>query len=134
MHIIERPGYETRRNRVEIETPSASCAVVAMFGEHDLADYEPIRHALELATRRRRHVIVDLTNCEFIDSTTVSLLLHARDEVISGGGTFGIVLPASESAVRRVAQVMSFDSLFTLYATVAAALLVPPPGPDYFAS
>jgi anti-anti-sigma factor len=128
----QHPADGTRPNRVEIETPSTACAIVALVGEHDLAEYAPLRDALDLAAARRRNLLIDLTACKFIDSTVVSLLLHARDEVSSDGGTFGVVLPAPGSAVHRLAGVMRFETLFPVHETLSAALHVPPPGPDYF--
>jgi len=151
MHISQNtPADRVHRNRVELETPTAALAVVSLVGDHDLADDEPLRQALDLAGARRRHLIVDLTECTFIDSTVVSLLLHAQGEIVSDGGRFGLVLPPI-GPVRRTAEVMYFASMFPLHDTRAAAMAAtgvstrstaapvltptvgaPPAGPDYF--
>jgi anti-anti-sigma factor len=135
-----------RPNRVEFETPSPTLAIVSLVGEHDLADYEPLQQTLELAASRRRHVIIDLSACEFIDSTVISLLLHAQGEVVSDGGRFAVVIPPGPGAVRRVAELMQLESLFPVYASLENAQLralttserrrtppatAVPAGPDY---
>jgi anti-sigma B factor antagonist len=137
-------------NRVEIETPSAALAVASLIGEHDLADCELLEQALHLAATRRRHLIIDLSRCEFIDSTGVALLLHAQGEVVSAGGRFAIVVPSHGTPVARVAEVLHFAALFPVFATLEAAQAAvtkpvilsgvaarpseiwPPAGPDYF--
>jgi anti-anti-sigma factor len=134
-----------RPNRIEFETPSAALIVVSLVGEHDLAEYEPLKEALDLAVSRRRHVIVDLSACEFIDSTVISLLLHAQGEVVSDGGRFGVVVARGSGAVSRVAELMRFESLFPVYDSLETAQLTAglrsdslskatrvPAGPDYF--
>jgi anti-anti-sigma factor len=139
--------HHIRANRVELETPSAAVAVVSLIGEHDLAEYEPLKATLDLAASRRRHVIVDLSNCAFVCSTVVSLFLHAQGEVVSDGGRFGVVIPPDSGAVSRVADLMEFESLFPVYESLETARSsvspssgwqsvadpgLVPAGPDYF--
>jgi anti-anti-sigma factor len=138
--------HHIRANRVELETPSAAVAVVSLIGEHDLAEYEPLKEALDLAASRRRHVIIDLSNCAFVCSTVISLLLHAQGEVVSDGGRFGVVIPPASGAVSRVAELMGLESLFPVHASLetarsglspssgwqsAAVQALVPAGPDY---
>jgi|1186.fasta_scaffold1181307_1 anti-anti-sigma factor len=104
------PLEEVRPNRVEIATPSGALAVVSLVGEHGLAEYEQLKQALDLAAARRRNLIVNLLPCEFIGSTVAGLLLHARDEVVSDGGRFALIVPR-EGPVRRVAELVRFDTL-----------------------
>src|SRR4051795_13197613 len=99
MHISQNPPADrVHPSRVELETPTEALAVVSLVGDHDLAEdeplrqalhppppllsvrgdpalaeEEPLRQALDLAAARRHHLIVDLTECTFIDSTVVSL-------------------------------------------------------------
>jgi anti-anti-sigma regulatory factor len=64
-------------------------------------------------------VIVDLSACEFIDSTVISLLLHAQGEVVSE--RFAVVIPPGPGAVLRVAELMQLESLFPVYASLENA-------------
>ena len=102
-------------HRVDLSYPSGALAVVELVGEHDIGLYKPIRDALHLAAARRRHVLVDLSQCLFIDSTVVSLLLAARDEVTSDHGQFALVIPTGDSTIARVTEVMGLVEMFTIY-------------------
>jgi anti-anti-sigma factor len=102
-------------SRVELSCPSPSLAIVELVGEHDLGHYEMLAELLALAAARRRHVLVDLSRCAFIDSTVVALLLAARDEVTSDRGRFALVIPAEQESVARVADLMGLADLFSIY-------------------
>jgi anti-anti-sigma factor len=106
---------------VEITWPSGSVAVVALVGEHDLGQFEPVRDALEVAAIRRRHVVVDLRGCEFLDSTVITVLLHAHDEVTTDRGRFSLVIREG-GAVARVADVMCLHDLFAIHGSLDEAL------------
>jgi anti-anti-sigma factor len=105
-------------SHVELSCPSASLAIVELVGEHDLGDYKNLAESLALAAARRRHVLVDLSRCAFIDSTVVALLLAARDEVTSDRGRFALVIPAGQGSVARVADVMGLVDLFDVYSNL----------------
>jgi anti-anti-sigma factor len=111
------PGLDDTLNRVELSCPSCSLAVVELVGEHDVGQYKLLAESLLLAASRRRHVLVDLSRCAFIDSTVVSLLLAARDEVTSDHGRFALVIPVENESVVRVADLMGLVDLFTIYST-----------------
>jgi hypothetical protein len=68
-------------------------------------------------------VIVDLTRCEFIDSSVVSLLLQAQGEIVSDGGRFALVVPsrAPAPALARMSDLMQFDALFPIHTSLDAA-------------
>src|SRR3954451_21341240 len=91
-------------SHVELSCPSASLAIVELVGEHDLGDYKNLAESLALAAARRRHVLVDLSRCAFIDSTVVALLLAARDEVTSDPGRGSLLLPPRAGAAARGAR------------------------------
>jgi anti-anti-sigma factor len=73
--------------------------------------------ALHLAAAQRRNVLVDLTRCDFIDSTVVSLLLAAHVEVSSDGGEFAVVIPPPPSPVARTAKIMGLAEMFPTYSS-----------------
>jgi len=73
--------------------------------------------ALRLAAAQRRHVLVDMTRCDFIDSTVVSLLLAAHVEVSADGGEFAVVIPPDPSAVARTARIMGLAEMFPTYSS-----------------
>ena len=74
------------------------------------------------AAIRGENVIVDLSDCEFIDSTAISMLLHTETIVARDGGRLVVALPAVENPVTRVAEVIKLAELLPTYASFDAAL------------
>jgi anti-sigma B factor antagonist len=109
-------------NRVEVDTPSIALAVVAVIGEHDLAQSGMLIEALATAAARRRDVLVDLSRCDFFDSTVISVLLDAQDEVTSDGGRFALVIPADAPHATRVVEVMQLTDILPIHASSDEAL------------
>ena len=108
-------------NGVEITMASASIAVISLRGEHDLAGYEPLRTGFARAAIHGANVIVDLSDCEFIDSTVISLILHTETIVARDGGRLVVALPAEENAVTRVAALIKLAERLPTYASFDAA-------------
>ena len=111
------PPAREDRPRVGLSCPSEALAVVDLIGEHDLGQFEMLGKALQLAAAQRRNVLVDMTQCDFIDSTVVSLLLAAHVEVSSGGGEFAVVIPPDPSPVARTAEIMGLAEMFPTYSS-----------------
>jgi|SRR3954467_9717940 anti-anti-sigma factor len=117
-----RTGGEREPNRVEIATRSLSLATVHVIGEHDLSQHMRLRDALDLAAARRRNLVVDLSQCAFIDSMLLRLLLYAQGEVSSDGGRFAVVVPADEGPVASMADMIDLVGLVPLYTSLQAAV------------
>jgi anti-anti-sigma factor len=113
---------ERRPTRIEIGFDVPSVAVVTLVGEHDLGHHELQKEAFATAAARRRHMVVDLTRCEFIDSAAISRLLDAQRKVTAAGGSFLIVLPAEENAVNRTAELMQLSTMLRICPSTADAL------------
>jgi anti-anti-sigma factor len=109
-------------NTVEVRSAPASIAIVSLVGEHDLGEYEQLQVAFERAAVRGRNVLVDLSRCEFIDSTMIGVLLHAQSVVAADQGRFAIALPSEPNAVTRVAEMVHLGELAPIYASVEEAL------------
>jgi anti-anti-sigma factor len=110
------------RNRVAVTLQSQALAAVELIGEHDLGQYQVLTAALDRATARRPNLLVDLTHCAFIDSTGISLLLRAYDDLSSAGGQFALVIPPEDGPVSRVAQIVSLAEIVPVYDSRAAAV------------
>jgi len=107
---------------IQAEVHSTHVAIVTLRGEHDLASGEELKAALVTASRRR-NVIVDLSGCTFIDSSVISVLLRASNELQERGGQLSLVIPrGGHRAVRTVFDLMSLDRLMPTHETRAAAL------------
>jgi anti-anti-sigma factor len=116
-------GFTSAANRVEIVLRSPSLAIVSLVGEHDLAQHEPLKEALETAAARRPNVLVDLSGCVFLDSTVISLLLHTQDEVVAGGGHFALVVPDGSTHTARVLDVMRLGDAVPIHDSLEAAFM-----------
>jgi anti-anti-sigma factor len=94
---------------IAVEFDAATAAVVTLRDEHDINTQQRVARALEM-TRGCRHVVVDLSECAFIDSSVIKVLLLASNELCKQGGLLELVIPRGEHiAVRRVFEVMSLD-------------------------
>src|SRR3954463_13740992 len=79
-------------------------------------------------------IVVDLTQCEFIDSSAIRALLLSREEKSPDGTSESLAVAASSDQILRILSVMGLDQVLPIEPTVdrAAAALsgwVPPPGP-----
>ena len=108
-------------NRVELETTSPTTAVLALVGEHDLAQHAMLRQGIDRAASLRRQLVIDLSRCAFIDSTTISLLLYAQHEVASNGGRIALVVAPSASPVAAVVELTRLAELIRIYPSLESA-------------
>jgi anti-anti-sigma factor len=112
----------TRLGSVALELRAAGVAIVAIVGEHDLATRALVVEALQEATARRRHVLVDLADCTFVDHGTVAAILAAHEEVSASGDAVAVVLPAGATAVSRTVDAMGLAEALPIHATADDAL------------
>jgi anti-sigma B factor antagonist len=77
--------------------------VVAVKGELDLATAPELREVLEPVADRAEALLVDLSSCEFIDSTGLAALVAAAERVQERGGRFAVCCP--NGTVRRLLEV-----------------------------
>lgn len=118
-------------NSVDSLTRSPSVAVVPLVGEKDLSAHDSLKVALARAAIQAPNVIIDLSRCDFIDSSVIGLLLDTQRIVARDGGAFVVALPAEPNAVTRIAELVHLSQRVPTYPSVAAALesLQPEGGP-----
>ena len=98
---------------------SSAARVVHPHGEIDLATASILHDALTEAVSQGRHVIVDLSDVTFIDSTGFrELLIHRRmcreqDRLM--------VLVNPQARVQRVIDMLNFFQMIPVYASMDAA-------------
>jgi anti-anti-sigma factor len=104
-------------------------ALVVMRGEHDLSTTTALRAALEEGAAHSS-VLVDLSECSFVDSTIIATILCAARHFQARGERFGVVIPAAQSQVQRVAEMIHLGELVPIYTSredARAELTLPPP-------
>jgi anti-sigma B factor antagonist len=108
--------FETRTQRV-----ADSTYIVSITGEIDLSTGPAFSSALHAALDAgASRLIVDLSECGFMDSTGISILVGANDQLDHSGKPVAVV--TNHSHVLRVLQITAVDTILTLYPSRSAAL------------
>jgi anti-anti-sigma factor len=81
--------------------------VVALRGELDVANSERVQQ--ELTAANGSTVVVDLSELTFIDSSGLTALVHAHDEIIGRGS--GFELRGVSGSVQRVFEITGLAKL-----------------------
>jgi anti-sigma B factor antagonist len=76
------------------------CREIAVAGELDLAVSGELRRAIERAVDRGEHVMLDLSECDFIDSSGLAVLVHGHEALRAGGRE--LLLYGSAGQVQRM--------------------------------
>ena len=110
MSVVE---FQARSERLRDGT-----RIVAVAGELDLYTAPELEQAL-LAIDGAR-AVVDLSECTFIDSTALALLVEANSRLGYPQARLSIVAAAAE--IRRPFELTGLDRRFAFYPTMSAAL------------
>lgn len=95
--------------------------VVTLTGEIDLSNHAVLRAGLnDLITGGTVHLVLDMSEVTFIDSTGLGALIGTRRRVHAFHGSLAIVL--DDPATLRVFEITALDKVFDLHATLASAL------------
>ncbi len=90
-------------------------------GELDLSTAAQLEEPLEEAIRAAdAAVLIDLAECQFIDSTGIALIVRAWqriDAAAGNGGEGGLVLCCQNEQVRRVLEVTGLEHSLRVFAT-----------------
>jgi anti-sigma B factor antagonist len=96
--------------------------VVRVAGEADMSHEEELRAELRKAVGANAEgIVVDLTECEFIDSTGVRALLLSREAQESEKGPDSVAVAASSEQIIRILSVMGVDRVIPIRPTVEEA-------------
>ena len=98
---------------VEVRPPRAPqyAAIVSLRGEHDMATAPVIRDALSPLFG---DVLVDLSNCTFVDSTVIGALIAASQELEREGHTLSLVVPPENADVARTLEIVHISELLQI--------------------
>jgi anti-sigma B factor antagonist len=105
--------------RVSVEQPSPGRVVVGVAGEIDVATAPEVERALAEAGAEKR-VVLDLSECQFIDSSGLRTLLGARSAAVSAGGS--LVLVVADPGLLRVFEVVGLGDILEIHGSLARAL------------
>jgi len=100
--------------------------VVAVRGELDLSTASDLEIPLEEAVASTdASVLIDLSDCEFIDSTGIALIVRAwqrLDRSADGEGSGRVVICSDNNQVRRVLEITGLELSIAIHSTRDEAL------------
>jgi anti-sigma B factor antagonist len=95
--------------------------VVSVTGELDLYSAPQLHSELtSLQPRQVRSVIVDLTECQFIDSTALGVLVKANKRLSTANVRLSLV--TTDRNIRRIFEITGFDRMLTIHPSRAIAM------------
>jgi anti-sigma B factor antagonist len=95
--------------------------VVAVTGEIDLFTAPEFKQRVTAPIEAgRRHVIVDLTDTTFIDSSSLGVLIGAHRRLRRNGGS--LVIVSNRDAISKTFRITGLDSVFTIVGSLDEAL------------
>ena len=98
---------------------AAGVPVVRVIGDLDLSTVPSFDSELEQSLGGD-HVVIELADCTFIDSSALRALVRAQKRIAQEGGSLAIVAPSQPA--RRVLEVASLDRFVPVFGTLAEAL------------
>lgn len=100
--------------------------VIAVRGELDLSTAPALEGPLDEAIAAGdASLVVDLSECEFIDSTGIALIVRAwqqLDRAADGDGTGRVVICSDNDQVRRVIEITGLELSISIHGTRDEAL------------
>jgi anti-anti-sigma factor len=109
------PSDQPPLQDVEVEVQPARApryaAIVSLRGEHDLATTPLLRDALSLVFG---DVLVDLSECTFVDSTVIGAFIAASQELQREGHALDLVVPPENVNVARTLEIVQIGQLLRI--------------------
>lgn len=100
----------------------ADVVVVSPVGDFDMDGTDRLRRAFgEAVSATRCKVVVDLSECTFMDSMALGTVIAAAKRAQGWGGWLRLVAPTAY--VRKVLRVTNLDTVFGVYETVDEAVV-----------
>ena len=96
---------------------------VAVRGELDLSTAPELEGPLEeVLERDEGSILIDLSQCEFIDSTGIALIVRAWQRLDSGENGRALVICSGNEQVRRVLEITGLELSIPVHQTRDEAL------------
>ena len=107
--------------RQESITVGSDCAVLQITGEVDVYTAPQLREqVIQLLSSGVRHIIADLRDVDFLDSTGLGVLVGSLKRLRGHDGSFKVV--ASGGRILRIFQITGLIRAFALHSSVLDAM------------
>ena len=93
---------------------TGNARMLRLLGDHDASTIATLEQALDAAILDDAAVIVDLSECTFLDSASVAVLFRARQRA-AGGRLVAVIDPGSAMAASRLLDLVRFSSVVPVY-------------------
>jgi anti-anti-sigma factor len=116
---------------IEVRWPRSEVAVVVLRGEHDLASVGTLAGQLANALATSEHLIVDVSEAAFIDSTTIRAIAAAKNEADLSGRRFNLLVGTAaivEMALELSGVIPLLNTVHSLDEALAGRCSPPAPG------
>jgi anti-sigma B factor antagonist len=109
--------------QIASERDSDGVFIVHVSGELDISHEEELRAELNRGVAENNGgIVVDLTDCEFIDSSGVRALLLGREAQRENGSEGRLVIASGSTQIVRILSVMGVDEAIPVRPTVEEAI------------
>src|SRR5512134_2176713 len=116
------PSADIPQFEISSERGPGDTLVVRVAGEVDMSREDEVRGELRRAVDQDPSgIVVDLTECGFIDSSGVRALLLSREAQQSGEDSERLAVAASSDQILRILSVMGLDKVLPIHPTVEEA-------------
>src|SRR5215204_5656905 len=103
------------------ETVIRGVWVITIAGELDIATSLGVRELLSTAARDEdRLLVIDLTRCNFVDSTGLATLLHGAKPAQNGESNVALVCVGGE--VQKLLELTAIDRTIPVYESLDSAI------------
>jgi anti-anti-sigma regulatory factor len=111
----------TPEPEVDFEIASPTICVIVLRGEHDVSTKASVAVTMGLAGDYR-YVLVDLTECTFVDSMLVGAIAKGANRARTGGGELELAACVGRDPVRRSLELMRIDDLIAVHGSRAEGI------------
>jgi anti-sigma B factor antagonist len=115
------PACGPEPGTVEVEPHAPGVVIVSLRGEHDLNSKQVLTEVLASASAGA-DVLVDLSECTFMDSTVIGVLVLAFRAQSERGRRLELAIPPAAHAVQRVATIAGLTTFLPIHETRSAGL------------
>lgn len=91
--------------------------MIAVRGELDLSTAPTLEQPLVAAQEGGESVVIDLTECEFIDSTGIALIVRAWQQIEAGEDHRQLVICSRKDQVQRVLEISGLNNSIPVLAS-----------------
>jgi len=114
-----------REFRLDTAGPAGDCAVLRVTGEVDVYTAPLLRERVrELAASGAVHLIADLSQVDFLDSTGLGVLVGGLKRLREDGGSLALVITTPR--ILRVFQITGLTKALTAWPSAADAITAEP--------